>query len=103
MTEGKLQWALIFANFIFLFLAATQEMLRRLWGLYQQSELVGILYNPDHKLEGGEGQCATLYYGQYRATLHVNALPAAVKVRKFDAGAQSPQTQSLRVSLCARD
>ena len=84
LTEVKLQWILISANFVFLFLAANQEMLRRLFMLYQQSQLVGILYDPDHKLDGGDGQCATLYHGQYRATTNVKELPAAVKVRKFD-------------------
>jgi hypothetical protein len=84
LTEFKLQWILISANFVFLFLAANQEMLRRLFMLYQQSQLVGILYNPDHKLQGSDGQCATLYQGQYRATVHANEVPAAVKVRKWD-------------------
>lgn len=84
LTEFKLQWMLISANFIFLFLAANQEMFRRLFMLYEQSQLVGILYNPDHKLQGSDGQNATLYHGQYRATVHANEVPAAVKVRKFD-------------------
>lgn len=84
LTETKLQWILIGLNFVFLFLAVNQEMLRRLFMLYRQSQLVGILYNPDYKLQGSDGQCATLYRGQYRATLNANAVSAAVKVRRFD-------------------
>lgn len=92
LTERILQWILIGLNFVFLFAAANQEMLRRLFMLYRQSQLVGILYNPDHKLQGSDGQCATLYRGQYRATLHSEEVPAAVKVRRFDPEIEAVET-----------
>ena len=92
LSEDKLQVILITVNFVLLFLAANQELFRRLFSLYHQSNLVGILYNPDNKLLGGTGQNATLYRGQYRASLNANEVPAAIKVRTFDPAIESVET-----------
>jgi serine/threonine protein kinase len=84
LTEENLEWILIGSNFVLLFVAANQELLRRIFSLYFQTNLVGILYSPTGELADGAGDYATIYRGQYKATTSANAVPAAVKAHAFD-------------------
>ena len=92
LTNYKLKCILIGVNFILLILGANQELLRRCLKLYRQTNLVGILYNPDDKVVDGEGDYATVCRGEYRATVNAKPVAAAVKAKMFDPAIEAVET-----------
>ena len=84
LTLNILQWILVGVNFVVILVGASQELLRRLFKFYHQTNLVGILFNAHDKVLDGEGGYSTIYRGKYRASISAKAVPAAVKARAFD-------------------
>jgi serine/threonine protein kinase len=83
LDENHVGWLLCIINVVILAGASQMEVVFRLLRLYRETQLVGIMYNPEDRVTDGKGH-SMLYRGEYKSSIAADPKPCVLKIRKVD-------------------